>query len=287
IFTMLLLAGITFENFYTYFIIQTNLTECVADSSWSESKTGRLIAALPPNTQCFLPTIYYGHPTVLYLTYPGWNKVHQLDISRPPMPASFPKDSSFCFLLDSFKMGTLLYLETLYPGGQVATFRDPLGEISIYTYLVPSRVLEKLTNQTIPKKGLVGVYRHSPDQKEQPFLKRRDPLLNFNFRDLTMTGTPLFIHWNGRFKADKKGVYQFGVILFGSAKGNLLIDRKKLGGYSERPFWQGELKKGWHQFQFDYQDPGSSVAQVNLLWKPPGKANFDFMPNQVFGEIKE
>ncbi len=99
-----------------------------------------------------------------------------------------------------------------------------------------------------------------------------------------MTGAPLFIHWKGRFKADKTGNYQFGVMLFGSAKGDLQIDQKNFNGYNHKPFWQGELKRGWHQLEFDYQDSGSSVAQVNLLWSPPGKTNFDFMPNQVFGK---
>ncbi len=95
--TFFLLIGAAFENFYTYFDIQANLTECVTDCSWAESKAGRFIAGLPPNNECFLPTLYYGHPTVVYLTYPHWDKVHLLDIARPPLPSSFPKGAAFCF----------------------------------------------------------------------------------------------------------------------------------------------------------------------------------------------
>ena len=167
------------------------------------------------------------------------------------------------------------------------TFRNPLGNITLSTYTVPASVLEKLTPNPVVEKGLEGFYRHSPDGKETPFLKRWDPLLDFSFRDLPMTGTPLFIHWTGQFKAPQAGHYHLRVMMVAAASGRIRVDQKEKTGYTNNPYWEGSLEHfGWHQFDFDYQDSGSPVTRVELLWMPPGAHHFELMPNSVFGRIK-
>jgi len=284
--SFILLAGAAFENYYQYFVVEANLIECVTDCSWTESRAGRWILERPDHTECFLCSLYYGHPTVRYLTYGQESRLHPLDISRPPQAGSFPPGSSFCFLLDSFKIGTLHFLETLYPGGTVETFRDPLGDVTLYTYQVSALNLEKMTEGPLLKKGLEGFYRHSSDEKETPFLKRWDPILNFNFRDLPMTGTPLSIHWTGKFKADKEGIYGFKVILFSTAQGRITVDQIYQQGFTVNPYWKKRLKPGWHRLDLDYQDSGLAATQVHLLWMPPGSNQFELMPNTVFGKTK-
>jgi hypothetical protein len=286
IFFLILLLGVGIENYYAYFVVQTKIPDCINDCSWPESQTGKFIAALPAGTECFLSSLYYGNPTVKYLTYPNWDRIHLLDLNQPPQPGSFAKGSDFSFLLDGLKSGALQYLENLYPGGSTEVFRDPLGQIQLYTYRVPALALKKFKNGLAPERGLQGVYRHTQDEKETPFLKRCDPLLNFSFRDLPMTGTPLFIHWTGKFKTDKTGVYHFGAMLFGSARGRIVIGRKENTDFTERPYWEGELRAGWHRLEFDYQDPGTPVIQINLFWQPPGQDQFEIMPNKVFEKIR-
>ncbi len=283
---LLVLAVVGLENYYTYFLIQTKIPDCIDDCSWPESQTGRFIAGLPAGTECFLPSFYYGNPTVKYLTYPNWDRIHPLDLSRPPQPGLYSKGSDFCFLLDGLKGGTLQYLENLYPGGSATVFRDPLGNIQLYTYLVPSGDLERFKKGPLSKKGLEGVYRHTSDAHEAPFLKRRDPLLNFSFRDLPMTGTPLFIHWSGQFKTDKKGLCRIAGMLFAPSTGRIAVDQKGRMEFTNQPYWEGELKPGSHHLEFYYRDPGTQVTQVNLLWEPPGRNQFEVMPNEVFGNIR-
>ena len=48
-----------------------------------------------------------GHPTVMYLTYPHGDRLHLLDLAHPPQPASFPRGSDFCFLLNEFQNAAL------------------------------------------------------------------------------------------------------------------------------------------------------------------------------------
>lgn len=280
------LAGTAFENYNAYFLIQTKVPECQNDCSWPESKAGRFIAALPPETQCFLPSLFYGNPTVQYLTYSQGDRLHSLDPAHPPRPADFPKGSAFCFLLDEYKMGTLQFLESLYPGGRPEIFLDPLGHVSLYTYLVPAPVLAKSRGPVL-ERGLKGFYRHTPGGKEKPFLVCWDPLLNFNFRDLPGTGTPLSIHWTGQFKAAQDGLYRLAALIPFTAGGQIEVDQKNLQAFTNNPYWEGTLKKGWHRLDFEYQDPGSAVTKVGLLWKPPGQNQFGWMPNDVFGKIGE
>src|ERR1700677_1542706 len=283
---LIMLAGIGFENYHAYFVTQAQIPECQNDCSWSESRAGRFIAALPTNTQCFLPSLFYGHPTVKYLTYPNGDRLHPLDPAHPPQPAGFPKGSAFCFLLDEYKMGTLQFLESLYPGGKPEIFLDPLGNVALYTYLVSAPDLEKLRGPA-PERGLEGFYRHTSDGKEKPFLVCGDPLLNFNFRDLPGTGTPLYIHWTGQFKAAQDGLYRVGALISFTASGHIEVDQKNPQAFTNNPYWEGELKKGWHRLDFEYQDPGSAVTKVSLLWKPPGQPQFGWMPNEVFGRVRK
>jgi hypothetical protein len=283
-----LLGVAAFENGYLYFQVQAHQPDCVNDCSWSESKAGRFIAGLPPGTQSFLASRFYGHPTVQYLTYPNGEGMHPLDLTQPPQPGLFPKNSDFCFLLDEFKQGTLEFLEKLYPGGKAFAIEDPLGKISLYVYQVPSQALARIHPEALHiQRGLWGVYQLSEAESETPFLKRRDPILNFNYRDLPGVGGPLYIHWAGKFQAARGGTYRFWGAIFATSRGKILVDQKDQNGFSGNPYWEGGLNPGWHQLDFYYQDGGSPVATVSLLWKPPGNEKYDFLPNGVLGKLQE
>lgn len=281
-----MLSGAGYENYETYFSIQARLPECVNDCSWAESRAGRFISRLPEDTQCFLTSRFYGHPTVKYLSEGNGDKMHPLELNLVPRPSDYPKGSAFCFLLDEFKGGTLHYLESLYPGGWFETVQDPLGNIPLYIYRVSASALEKFPAGPTLERGFWGVYRHNRDGKEKPFLERWDPILNFNFRDLPMTGTPLFIHWRGQFKADQEGLYQIWGAIFATSQGLIQVDQKGEEGFGNNPLWRGNLKAGWHRLDFFYQDStGSPVDTASLLWKTPGMEKFDFLPNEVLGKI--
>jgi hypothetical protein len=283
-----LLAIAGFENYYFYFHVQAHDPDCVNDCSWPESRAGSMIAGLPPETQSFMTSRFYGHPTVKYLTYPRWEGMHPLDLTHPPQPGNFPKDQDFCFVLDEFKLGTLEFLESLYPGGVPSAYPNPLGNVTLYTYRVSPAALREipLGNPRVAR-GLWGAYRHSESEGETPFLSRWDPILNFNYRDLPGVGGPLFIHWTGKFLATKDGPYRLWGAIFATSRGRILVDQKDSQGFSDNPFWEGTLKPGWHRLDYYYRDGGSPVATVSLLWKPPGQEKFDFMPNGVLGKIQE
>jgi hypothetical protein len=281
---LLSMAG--FENYYLYFHVQAHDPDCVNDCSWPESRAGSLIAGLPHGTQSFMTSRFYAHPTVKYLTYPNWEGMHPLDLSHPPQPGNFPKDTDFCFVLDEFRLGTLEFLQSLYPGGVTKAFQNPLGNVTLYAYQVPAKVLIKFPAGTpLVVRGLWGDYRNS-EPESKPFINRWDPILNFNYRDLPGVGGPLFIHWTGKFLADRGGLYRLWGAIFATSRGRILVDRKDSLGFSDNPLWEGWLNPGWHQLDYYYRDEGSPVATVSLLWKPPGQKNFDFIPNEVLGKIE-
>jgi hypothetical protein len=281
-----LLAAAGYENYYNFFQIQAHDPDCVNDCSWPESQAGRLIAGLPVGTQCFLTSRFYGHPTVQYLTYSKGEEIYPLDLTHPPQPGNISHTFDFCFVLDEFKQGTLEFLEKLYPGGVSNAIQDPLGKVPLYVYRVPSTVLLKVPpGDPHIERGLWGTYRHSEAESETPFLNRWDPILNFNYRDLPGVGGPLYIHWTGRFEAAKGGSYRLWGAIFATSRGRILVDQKDENGFTSNPYWEGDLKAGWHRLDIYYQDGGSPVATVSLLWKPPAQEKYDFMPNEVFGKI--
>jgi 4-amino-4-deoxy-L-arabinose transferase-like glycosyltransferase len=284
---LLLLAAAGYENYYEFFQVQARLPECINDCSWPESRAGQLLAGLSPGTQSFLSSRFYGHPTVRYLAYRNEEETHPLDLTQPPKPEAYPKGSDFCFVLDEFKQGTIEFLTALYPGGSVSAERDALGNTPLYIYQVPAQALAKIPKGS-PRmeRGLLGLYRHGQDESEPPFLRRWDPILNFGYRDLPMTGTPLFIRWTGKFKAAVGGHYNlWGAIFSATDQGRIEVDQKRSQGLSANPAWEGDLKPGWHLLDFYFQDGGSPVAAASLLWKPPGREKYDFMPNEVLGLI--
>jgi hypothetical protein len=282
----LFLAGCAAQNYYLYFIRQSADPAYLSDFSWPESKVGGIIGASGGEAEFFLPSRFYGHPTVDYLSGPEGKQVHLLDPGNLPQPESYGPGKDFYFLLDDFKMGVLDLLRSAYPGGETEAFQNPLGETPLYAYKVPAPLLEREArgpwNQT---RGLWGDYRHSP-QDAAPFLTRLDPVVNFTFRDLPSIGSPLFIRWTGKFLAPRAGDYGFQIVTYENALAQWTVDGKQKTNWEAHPSSAFHLKSGWHEMSLAFQTPPSPIGTVDLLWKRPGDSKYEFMPNGSFGVIQ-
>ncbi len=281
-----LLGLSAFLNFHAYFVEQASDPYCRNDFSWPESTAGRLIASADDKSEFFLTSSLYGHPTVKFLTYPRWGHLHALDLSDPPKPPDFPPGTSFCFLEDEFKAGALAYLAQAYPGGKTDAFVNPLGAETLYDVRVPATALSALSpGAPRVERGLKGEYRLSGNAEEKPFLERWDPVVNFTFRDLPMTSHPLDVHWTGRLRAPQSGVYEFQVATLGADRAGLAIDGKDAAGFVSSPAARMVLKAGWHSLDLKFHKGLLPIATVGLLWKRPGEAKFEFIPNGALGKV--
>ena len=284
-FVVFLLAFIAWENFHDYFQTQAKNSACQNDCSWTETRVGELIASdSAGKTDYFLPSRFYGHPTVQYLTQSQAGLIHPFDVSNLPKPAG--KGRGFCFLLEDSKAGTADFLSREYPGSRVETLANPLGETTLYEVWVPAASLARLRpGEPRVSGGLLGLYAHTNDLSEKPFLIRRDPLINFNFRDLPGTGTPLFIHWRGQFNAPKSGFYEFLVITNGLGQARLSIDGQGPKDFAVNPPGRAELAGGRHSIDLYFKQGPTALATLHLLWKKPGAARYEFVPNGAFGKV--
>jgi hypothetical protein len=280
-----ILVGAGFQNFQAYFHDQASDPVCRNDCSWSETTVGRAIAGADPAVEFFLPSRFYGHPTVMFLTYPHWERMHPLDLARLPRPSAYASGASFCFWEDDFKQGVLGYLGRCYPGGRLDTFQGFFGENTLYAYRVPPDNLRVL-GPGFPRleNGLYGVYKVSGEGR--PFLERWDPLINFTFRDLPFSSSPLLIHWTAKFKAEAGGAYSFLAPTWSGERARILLDGNDDSGWLVSPNLRVKLKPGWHRLDLDFQKGDSPIAALNLLWKRPGQDRYEFMPNDAFGPVR-
>jgi hypothetical protein len=282
--SFLLLAFIAARNFHDYFEVQALNPVCQNDCSWTESRVGEIIERADDKTDFFLPSAFYGHPTVTYLARGRDSQMHPLDLSHLPKPLP---GRALCFLLNDSKAATLDYLMKEYPGGQAQSMANPLGEISLYGYRVEASALAGLKpGATQVKRGLEGFYAHSDDSREKPFLVRWDPLINFNFRDLPGTGTPLFIHWRGSIFAPKAGDYSFLAVTAAMGEARLVIDGTASGDFTPNPIVEIHLAAGAHSLHLYFRQAPSALATVHLLWKKPGASGYEVIPNDFFGTVR-
>jgi len=281
----LFLTFIVFENAWDYYGVQVKNPACQNDCSWTESRVGEIIGRSDASTDFFLPSRFYGHPTVQYLAGTKAGQSHPLDPAHLPQPI---RGHAFCFLLDDAKAGILAYLEKEYPGGQAQSLADPLGEVSLLGYRIGAPALDRLAPASLGlKRGLWGVYAHSEDPNEKPFLTRWDPLVNFSFRDLPDVGTPLFIHWRGSLEAPGAGDYSLGVLTEGLGKAKLLVDGMGPAAFDSNPQVRARLSPGAHRLDLYFKQAPTPLAPLHLLWLKPGAAQFEVVPNEAFGKVTE
>ncbi|MGH7740241.1 MAG: glycosyltransferase family 39 protein [bacterium] len=282
-----LFGFIAWRNYNDYFVLQASKPICQNDCSWTETRVGEIIARSNRRTEFFLPSCFYGHPTVRYLTPGQDGQIHPFDPSALPQPASEFRDRPFCFLLGDFKAGMLDYLTRQYPGGQVESLSNPLGEVSIYGYRISAQALAKLKpGQPRLTRGLQGFYAHSNSIDAKPFLICWAPLINFNFRDLPGTGTPLFIDWKGQLIAPVSGNYSLVAATGGWGEARVVIDGNRgVTKFQPDPWFKIQLSKGPHQLEVDFRQPALAISKIHLLWQRPGQKNLEFVPNRAFGRI--
>jgi hypothetical protein len=282
-----LLAAAALENFHTYFFRQALDPFCLGDFSWAETRVGRLASQTAEGREVFLLSRFYRNPTVDYLAYPVHGTFHLLDMAHLPRRGDFAPDKGFVFFLDELKMGDLEFLLKAYPGGQSYSFENPTGRTTVYTYQVDPASLQKLRPGT-PRvdRGLEGVYSRADKPNESPFLRRLDPVVNFTFRDLPSTSAPLRIHWTGRLRIPREGLYEFLVMTLDPDQARLSMDRKVVADWQPHPTIRRQLGAGNHLFELEFQKGDGIVAAVNLLWKKPGESKFEFIPNNAWGPIK-
>ena len=276
---LLLFAAL--ENLKTYFVDQAGDYDCWKHFNIEATTVGKTIVQ-HPDTVYYLAPAFYDHFTVQYLAYFQSSRVHRLDFGQMK---GHPLDnhlSKVCFVLDQGKSPTQDFLKGLYPTGQEEPFKDRDGVSLAFFYELPSPVppiafhrgLERLQNAD----GAVDLI----DSGRIP-----DPLINFtNLGDFGVSYPPFWADWKGEIQAPATGAY--GFLLLTGEKGRLDLDGRKVVDTLQGHSGSIRLAAGSHELHlYCVRNENPDVAlDFHLLWKKPGEAHYEVVPNSAFGKIQ-
>lgn len=272
------------QNAWQYFQVQAQNEECWrvlggAEDSWVADAIHRLA----PDFECLLCQKFYGNFQISFLDY---GLLPQIDQWKLPSSIYLrPRDprKGICLFFEEGHWGALGLFQTLYPGGTTEFFRDLNGDPIAALYAIPAPRLAESLRRLVDHPfsyGLKGTYYRSGEEKGVPVVTQRDPVLNFTFRnDFPFTEfPPLSVLWSGKLIAPREGIYEWTVLT--SDDFEMSLDGKKVLTAAQKD-QKLFLKKGTHSLTARFRKTSGEDTVLNLLWKPPGAARFEFVPYQV------
>ncbi len=277
------LALITAQNFYTYFISQANNEECRLSMGLEQKTMGQTIDGLetqsPGQFHFFITPYYAQNHVVRFLGYRGQSDSSALDLTAL-CQGNFPQDKNLVFFLEENKSGEFELLKTLFPEGQETLLKNSTGHVLLYRYDVPAATRFQKWN-----KGLVGTYRISLNTEEKPILRRQDPVINFTSKqDFPFQNYPPFsIQWKGQVLASEMGIYHLRLLTTDTA--SIWVDGKEMFNSQKPNGDQVSLRKGFHLIRIDYQKTAGDSMAAHLIWETPGQTQWKVVPAQAFGKL--
>ncbi len=286
------LGLMAFENYQTYFNQQALDPDCWRDPATDATLAGKRIAQSGSSDEVYVSSRFFLHYAVLFLGYPQKEHVHELRIPEDLVMLPRPADRGLLFVLDEGKTGVLGLLQSLFPGGETEKVRDLQGEPFVYFYHVNAKDAAqgqlRAKNFLSQSFGLKGSYYLSMEEKGPADLVKKDPVLNFTFRnDFPMIQfPPLTVDWIGKLIVPETGSYHF--VFLATNSSTLKIDGKKILARENVESNGLTLAKGPHRLEVLFQkvvytskEEGQAAA-LSLLWKKPGDARFDVVPYTAF-----
>lgn len=271
-FTAPLLVLVVVLNFKQYFYDQAQQPgEC--RTHWADATAVGERLALAPEKEIFLSPRFYRNSDVDMLAFDERTSFKFL------VPWGLPGKSRYVekamlLVLDEGKTGLLQLLQQMYPAGKTEIFECVKGWPLVYFYRVPAGSPQ--WNGALG--GLRGVYRLSGDWSGPPVLIRKDPILNFTFRnDFGLADfKTLSVRWTGIFQAPQTGTYSFLVLT--TDRSSIWVDGKDILEGDRTGEAVVGLRPGNHRIQIDFQKLSGVDTAFNLLWKPPGASNYQIIP---------
>ncbi len=273
----ILLAAITIQNVYTYFVTQANNEECRFSMGLEQKTIGQTMDDLerkfPDRFHFFLQTPYFDNHVVTFLGYRALEDRVPLDLSALSA-GDFPRDKNAVFFLGENKTAAFDFLKTIFPKGHETLVKNDQGHVLLYQYEV-SR--EELNNFKFWKKGLLGVFWSSDHPQGKPFDVNADPVLNFTTKyDFPFEqGPPFFIRWKGQMLIPSSGIYAVKALT--TDKTMVWLDGKAV----EKSCF---LTRGSHAIQIEDQKISGDTMSLNLIWKKPNQ-DWAPVPAEAFGPI--
>lgn len=255
---LLLLGQIGYANYHVYFHRQANDFASWNAFSTAETLTGRLLAKLGDQSDFYVISLYYNHPTVRFLARET-GPYHRFE-TDDTLPLQQPAGRDIILVLDPERQTVYRDAQRFYPNASFQEYKPPFGGPTVL-YVV------RLTPADITGiQGLKANYYRSHDWSGKPALMRRDLMLQFDWRDGDPLPLPFSVEWQGVLRAARYGPYQLALQAPGWAE--LYLD--------ETPLLQGQgellaevtLAQGNHALRVRAV---GAEGHFELAWRPPGE----------------
>jgi hypothetical protein len=276
-----LLTAALAQNARTYFVDQANDPDCWKSYSTDATLVGKAVAG-HPDTFYYLAPAFYQHYSVQYLAFHDIHRVKEFNWNEfvsKPLDDSKPK---VCFVLDAGKSPSVRLLTEVFPGGTLETIKDKKGEILAYFYTRPLPGPKVSLHRGLQRE--VHYFSTDPNTKPTKYL---DPLVNFTHLGDFGAAQPSFSSaWQGQIQVPAAGSYGFLVLT--TDQGELWLDGKQVVPVSGKMENTVTLKAGWHPLGLicrRFLNPDVSM-DFHLLWKKPGQAQWEVVPNEAFGKAE-
>ncbi|HNS03300.1 MAG TPA: PA14 domain-containing protein [Anaerolineae bacterium] len=266
----LLLVWAGLLNYRLFFDVQARDGRVWQAFSPVETAVATEVAAAMQSSSLYLsPRLYHFSP-LRFLTYRSPKSggggldhpAYQLAEPATDLPLSDPFGQDALFILDTYYQDVPEIFTRYYPGAQFELVEGPGGQPLYLSVTVPGAQISAL-------QGLRGRYALTPDRVEE---QRYAGAPRFSWPpDLAQqAGGQALAQWTGSLNIPASGAYDFAL----DGPGQLLVDGSP---------WQGArfLGKGLHSLTVQQSQPGTDVNLV-LSWLPPGQADFEPAPPNVF-----
>ena len=281
----LVLAVMTFQNVYTYFVEQAKNEECHLSLGLEQMTIGQSIGDLqtkfPGQFHYFITPFYINNHVVHFLGYFGMEDSIQLDLTAIARE-DFPKDKDAIFFLEQNKKAAFEFLKTLLPEGHEILLKNNGGNVLLYRYDVSASALGHFHKWG---RGLTGAYWNSLGEEGNPVLIRMDPVLNFTSKqDFPFQNyPPFFIRWKGQLIAETKGSYR--IRLLTTDKATIWVDGREVFNSQKLGEETVLLRKGYHSIRIEYQKTEGDSMSAHLIWMKPHETQWEPVPPTAFGKI--
>ncbi|MDQ3250494.1 MAG: PA14 domain-containing protein, partial [Chloroflexota bacterium] len=255
---LLLLIGIGYSNFHTYFYRQAYDFATWNAFSAPETITANLLTGLDANTEAYVISYFQGHPTLHFLAR-GVQPYRKLE-TTDHLPMQWPVDKKIALLMNADSGALFLEARRYYPNATFEEIQPSFGGPTVVYFVL-------LTPEDVASvQGLAGKYYANPQWQGEPAILRQDAILSFDWKGDPPLPAPFSVEWEGVLNVATYGPHQFFLQTPGQAE--LYIGEEKiLAG-------KGDLTNGLLLAQGNHAlrvRTAGGAGPFSLAWRPPDR----------------
>ena len=254
-----ILALVGLANVNVYFVKQANDFSVWAAHSAAETVTATLLNTLDDNTDAFVTSFYYGHPTLRFLL--PTSKPYATLATTDQLPLDFAPGKGALLVMNPESHGQYDSAKRLYPHGKFEEVMPPMaGPPILYTVRLSPEDVASI-------QGLDGHYYANAAWEGEPAFTTRDGALSFDWASAPPLPDPFSVEWDGVLHVASYGVHD--LVLQSPGRAELYIGEQQVLSGTGVLSGSLTLAEGNHALRVRAQ---GAPGQFQLRWRTPDRS---------------